>query len=520
MKNMKKIWIALLLLVAMILSAGCAPQEPVANGGDEPAQAEPKIFVYARGSDSISLDSAFVSDGESSKVLTQIADTLVRYKNGSTELMPWLAESWDISEDGTEYIFHLREGVKFHDGSDFTADAVVWSFERQLADTRTSDMPYASFTFADVVSVEAVDDLTLKIILSKQSTPFIANLAMGLSVQIYKPADDVAENPVGTGPYKFEAWKKDESITLLKNEDFWGDEKPSFDKVIFKVTKENSVRATELMSGQVDMIDGISFNDVEQLESSDEVEVEKVAGMNINYMAFNTTRAPFDNKDARVAVAKAINTQEIVDFLYQGYATKAESFFPDFMPGYNGDPGLTDYDVEAAKAEVAALGLDQTPIKIICYSNPRPYNPAGGKLAETVQAYLNEVGVTAEVVVYPWTDYRDKVNQYEGDIYFMGWIGDNGDPDNFLTLLEGASIGGLNDTGWSNPEFDALMAKGRELPNGDERWETYKQAQEVLAQEVPWVPISHALDLGAWRTNVTGFELHPTGRVNLFGVDK
>ncbi len=519
MRNTKKTWIALLLLVAMILTAGCGAEETAVAGDDAPAPAEPKIFVYARGADSISLDSAYVSDGESSKVLTQIADTLVRYKDGSTEIMPWLAESWDISDDGTEYIFHLREGVKFHDGSDFTADAVVWSFERQLEDNRTSDMPYASFTYAGVLGVEAVDDLTVKITLAGPSTPFLANLAMGLSAQIYKPGDDVGENPIGTGPYKLETWKKDESITLVKNEDFWG-EAPSFDKVIFKVTKENAVRATELMSGSVDMIDGISFNDVEQLESSGDVEVEKVAGMNINYMAFNTTRAPFDKLEARVAVAKAINTQEIVDFLYQGYATKAESFFPDFMPGYNGDPGLIEYNVEAAKAEVAAAGLDQTPIKIICYSNPRPYNPAGGKLAETVQAYLNEVGITAEVVVYPWTDYRDKVNQYEGDIYFMGWIGDNGDPDNFLTLLEGASIGGLNDTGWSSPEFDALMAKGRELPNGEERWDVYKQAQEVLAKEVPWVPISHAMDLGAWRSDVTGYQLHPTGRVSLFGVDK
>jgi peptide/nickel transport system substrate-binding protein len=517
-----KIWkMFILALAAVMIFTGCGGAKPAADAGSGEAakeEAKPVVLIYARGADSVSLDPAYVSDGESSKVITNICETLVRYKDGSTEIEPGLAESWEISEDGLEYIFHLREGVKFHDGSDFTADDVIWSIDRQLEGKRTADMPYASFTFEQVAAIEKVDDHTVKFVLKTQSTPFMANLAMNLASPIIKEGENPGENPIGTGPFKFVSWKKDESITLEKFDGYWG-APTTIDKVIFKVTKENSVRASELMTGAVDIIDGISFNDVPQLESSGVV-VDKANGMNINYMAFNTARAPFNDPKLREAISYAIDRAELVEFLYQGYSDLAKSYMPSFIPGYK-EIDVYEYDPEKSMAMLKELGQENLKVRIICYSNPRPYNPAGSKLAESIQGYLAKVGVEATIEVYPWKEYKQKATQGEGDICFFGWIGDNGDADNFLSLLEGINVeSGLNSAKFDDEELDALLAKARELPNGDERNAVYGEIQDMLAMKAPWLPLSHATDLVAYQKNVEGYQLHPTGRVYLKDVIK
>jgi peptide/nickel transport system substrate-binding protein len=518
-----------LVLAAAFLFTGCGGEKKTAETGDKKEvvkeseekkeNKKPKILVYARGADSTGLDPAYVSDGESSKVIVNVCENLIRYREGTTELEPQLAESWNISEDGLEYIFNLRKDVKFHDGSDFTADDVIWSIDRQLEGKRTADMPYAAFTFEQVKALEKVDDYTVKFVLKEPSTPFLANLAMSLAAPIVKKGDNISENPVGTGPFKFVSWKKDESITLEKFNEYWG-EGAKVDKVIFKVTKENSVRASELMTGAVDIIDGISFNDVAQLESSQAV-VDKANGMNINYMAFNTDRAPFNDSKLREAIAHAINRDELVEYLYQGYSEVASTYLPSFIPGYADDIELYKYDPEKAKTMLKELGKEDLKLKIITYSNPRPYNPAGSKLAEAIQGYLAKVGVEATIDVYPWKEYKEKALQGEGDLLFFGWIGDNGDADNFLSLLESINAeSGLNSAKFANADVDALLQKARTLPNGEERESVYKDVQKLLAIESPWVPLSHATDLVAYQKNIEGYQLHPTGRVYLKDVVK
>lgn len=512
-----------LMLATTMLFTGCGGSKTSNNTEVEKEvvkdASKPVVFIYARGADSVSLDPAYVSDGESSKVITNICENLVRYKEGTTEIEPQLAESWEISDDGLEYTFNLKKGVKFHDGSEMKADDVIWSIDRQLEGKRTADMPYASFTFEQVKSLEKVDDYTVKFVLKTQSTPFLANLAMSLAAPIIKQGEDIGEHPVGTGPFKFVSWKKDESITLEKFEDYWG-ENAKVDKVIFKVTKENSVRASELMTGAVDMMDGVSFNDVKQLETSG-VTIDKAKGMNINYMAFNTARAPFNDSKLREAISYSINRAELVEYLYQGYSELAKTYLPSFIPGYTDEVKLYDYNPDKAVSMLKELGQENLKVKIISYSNPRPYNPAGSKLAESIQGYLAKVGVEATIEVYPWKEYKEKASQGEGDILFFGWIGDNGDADNFLSLLESINVeSGLNSAKFANEQVDTLLQKARELPNGDERNAVYGEIQKLLALESPWVPLSHATDLVAYQKNVKGYQLHPTGRVYLKDVTK
>lgn len=518
-KKLTAVLLASLFLMSAVLT-GCGSKSNSAS-----AKA-PKILYLATSSDPRGMDPAWVDDGESTKVMNQIYETLFKYKKDSTEVEPCLATDWQISTDGKEYTFHLRKGVKFQDGTPFNADAVVYNIERQLPPKAKDDMPYASFTFGEVQKVEKVDDYTVKFTLKEPYTPFLANLAMALAAPIASPTalqknnDNINENPVGTGPYKFVKWDKGQSITLERNTDYWG-AKPDADKIIFKIEKENSVRASDLIAGQIDMTDEVDPNDIPKLQQNN-ITIFKDAGMNINYMAFNCSRAPFNNPKLREAISHAINRDELVKYLYQGYAEVANSPLPSFIPGYDDKVQPYNYDPDKAKQMLKDLGMENLTIKMITYSNARPYNPVNGqKLAEAVQNYLTKVGIKSTIETYQWTDYKQKAFQGEGDIMFYGWIGDNGDADNFLSLFDSKEISSsLNTAKYSNPEVDKLLAEARTTPNGDARNNLYKQIQEIVAKDAPWLPISHAVNLGASASKISGFYVHRTGSIFLKDVTK
>lgn len=499
-----------LLLFALVLVLAVAVVSTGSAAG--------KILVYARGADSRGLDPAYVDDGESAKVMCNIYDTLVKYKLGNTDVEPALALSWTQTDGGKTWTFKLRQGVKFHDGTPFNAAAVKFSVDRQLPPLATDDMPYASFTFEPVQKVEVVDDYTVRFVLKRSYAPFLANLAMSLAAPIVSPAAvkkygaDFIQHPVGTGPFKFVKWEKDQQIVLEKNASYWG-QKALVDKLVFKVTKENSVRASELLTGAIDIMDGVDPNDVKKLESS-KMQMIKNPGMNINYMGFFCHKKPFNDVRVRRAISMAINRPEIVKYLYQGYAQLANGPLPSFIPGY--DPSLKplSYDVAAAKKLLAEAGCPNLSFTLLTYSNARPYNPVNGvKLAEAIQADLLKIGVKATIKAYPWKEYKDVLMKAdEGDAFFYGWIGDNGDADNFLSLLDSNQIeSSLNSSKYANPKVDALLLKGCETLDPKARVKIYQDMQKILVDEAPWVFISHAVDMASMRPGIKGFSLHPTG---------
>jgi len=518
---MKRKYLAIMLTGVLVLSAtltGC--------GGTATKTATPKTLVFSQGADPRGLDPAYVDDGESAKVMCNVYEGLIKYKDSSTEIEPSLATDWKISEDGKEYTFNLRKNVKFQDGTPFNADAVVFNVERQIPPKATEDMPYASFTYGPVAKIEKLSDLSVKFTLKNKYTPFLANLAMTLAAPVLSPTavakykGKLMENPVGTGPYTFVSWDKNQSLKLKKNDTYWG-VKPKADNIVFKFTKENSVRASDLMTGGTDIIDGVDPNDIPKLKSSN-MKVYQSDGMNINYMGFNCSRAPFNDVKLREAISHAINRDELVKYLYQGYSSVANSPLPSFIPGYDKTVEPYNYDVTKAKQLLKDAGKSNLKVKIITYSNPRPYNTVGGqKLAESVQNYLAKIGVTATIDSYNWTDYKAKLANGEGDIFFYGWTGDNGDADNFLSLLDSHEIKStLNASKYTSPAVDALLVKGRELPNGAARNKVYQELQQIASKEAAWLPISHSQVLAAYSPKVTGFSVHPTGSVFFSGVDK
>ncbi len=511
MKTKRKV-LALILTAAFVLTAfaGCGQD----RGKD--------TIIYAQGAEPRGLDPALVDDGESGKIIVNIYEGLLKYNKDSTEVEPSLAEKWDVSTDGLSYTFYLRKGVKFQDGTDFNAEAVKFNIDRQLPPQVTEDMVYAGFVYGSVKDVEVIDDYTVKVNLKDPSTPFLSNLAMCMAAPIVSPKalkdnnNNVNEHPVGTGPYSFVSWTKGQNVVLKKNEDYWGT-KAVTSNVIFKFILDNSARVVALTNGEADLIDGIDATVVKQIEDSGN-KIYKAAGMNINYMAYNTTRAPFNDVKVRTAISQAINVPELVTSLYQGYAEVATSVLPTFIPGFDKSISQVAFDKEAAKTALANAGV--TKLHMITYTNPRPYNTANGQaLAEAIQGYLKSVGVTATIDSFDWTTYKEKVNAGDYDICFYGWIGDNGDPDNFMNLMADKDPR-MNVARYDNPAFKELIAKGLTTPSGNDRNKIYTDLEKMAAKDAVWLPISHATTLVGYRSNVKNFNYHTTGVIFLSEASK
>jgi peptide/nickel transport system substrate-binding protein len=509
------------LIIAMftVAFAGC-------GGGsaseDSSAPNPNDTLTYAQGAEPRGLDPALVDDGESAKVMSNIYEGLLKYNKDSTKVEPSLAKDWIVSEDGLTYTFHLQEGVKFQDGTDFDADAVKFNIDRQIPPNVTADMSYASFVYGSVKSVDVVDKYTVNVNLTAPSTPLLANLAMIMAAPVISPKalqdnnNNVNEAPCGTGPYKFVRWDKGQSIVLVRNDEYWG-EKAKIKNVIFKFIPDNSARVVALNNGEADIIDGIDATVVKQITDAGNM-IFKAPGMNINYMAYNTQRAPFNDAKVRTALSQAINVPELVDSLYQGYSEPATSILPTFMEGYDKSIAQVAYDPTAAAATLKAAGV--TSLHMITYTNPRPYNAATGQvLAEAIQGYLSKVGVSVTIDSYDWTTYKEKVKGSDYDLAFYGWIGDNGDPDNFMYLLS-IDDPTMNIALYKNPEFNDLIAKGIVTPAGPERNAIYTQLEKIAAADAAWLPISHAETLCAYRPNVEGFYFHMTGITPFAGVTK
>ena len=430
-------------------------------------------LFYATSTEPLGLDPALVDDNDSGNVNCNIYESLLQFKDDNTEIEPCLAESWTISDDGLVYTFKLRQGVVFHDGTPFNAQAVKFNIDRQMPENL---VPIASPT----------------------------------ALQKYN--NNLMENPVGTGPYKLVAWDRGQQLILTTNEDYWG-EKPAIQNVIYRIMKETSARVVALNNGEVDIINGIDANVIDQIKNAGNL-IFQDEGNNVNYMVYNCRDGYItSDREVRRALAQAINIPELVKSLYKGYADYATTFFPTFMAGYDETIQPIAYDPEAAKKTLEQKGVKE--LKILTYSNARYYNTVGGQvLAEAIQGYLAQVGVTATIDVYDWATFKSKLLTDAWDLSFIGWVGDNGDPDNFINILavdDPISNQGL----WLNQEFIDLINKAVALPDGPERAEVYKQAERVLNEDVGVLPISHAQTLAAYRPNIKGKFTHPIG-LNFF----
>ncbi|MBY0223028.1 MULTISPECIES: ABC transporter substrate-binding protein [Sporosarcina] len=536
-----KLWsfALIMLLVLSTALAACSGGDDKEGSSDKDKDAadtggnENKTLVFGRGGDSTSLDPSRVTEGETFKVTVNLFETLLNFGEQDTTVQPGLAKEWEPSEDGLTYTFQLEEGVKFHDGTDLNAEAVVKNFER-WANGDADTFPYYNSMFGGfkddenhiIESVTADGDHTVVIKLKRPQAPFLKNIAMSMfaisSPTAFEKGDDEYErNPVGTGPFKFVEWKPNETITIEKNEDYWQDGLPKLDKVIFKSIPDNSARLNSLLSGEIDLADGINPADGAKIEDNDKLQLFERPSMNVGYLGLTVTREPFDKKEVRQALNYAIDKQTIIDSFFEGRAEIANNPMPPSISGYNEDIKAYPYDPEKAKELLKQAGLeDGFEMELWAMPVPRPYMPDGTKVAEVIQSNLADVGIKAKIVSYEWATYLEKAEKGDADAFMLGWTGDNGDADNFLyVLLDEDNIGSNNYTYFKNDETHKLFLEAQTEVDEDKRNELYKQAQEILHEEAPWVPLAHSIPLLGGVQELTGFVPHPTGSDLLSNVE-
>lgn len=495
---------------------------------DNSSSTTPQVLVFGRGADSVSLDPGIVTDGESFKVTQNLFETLLNFGEQDTTINPGLAKEWEVSEDGLTYTFQLQEGVKFHDGTDFNAEAVIKNINRWKGG-KEEDFYYFNSMFKaegeDIIKdVTAEGDYTVVFTLSRPQAPFLKNLAMspfgiGSPTAFEAAGDKFGDNPVGTGPFKFTEWKRNDSITIEKFEDYWQEGLPKLDKVIFRSIPDNSARLNELMAGNIDLADGINPSDGKTVEGDSALQLIERPSMNIGYLGLTNTRAPFDNKLVRQAVNYAIDKQAIVDAFFEGRAEVAANPMPPSISGYNDAISPYPYDPEKAKSLLAEAGYDGKEIELWAMPVPRPYMPDGAKVAEVIQKNLEDVGIPSKIVTFEWATYLEKANNGEADAFMLGWTGDNGDADNFIyTLLDKDNIGSNNYAYYTNEEVHSLLIQAQSETDENVRNDLYKKAQEIIHDDAPWVPLAHSTPLLAAKAGVKGFLPHPTGSDKLDNV--
>jgi peptide/nickel transport system substrate-binding protein len=539
-----------LLLCVSLLAAACGgdSEESEENGGGGSGE-RTETMVFGTSADPIALDGFLVSDGESLRAIDQMFEGLVSLEPGGTEVVPGLAESWEANEDGTSWTFQLREGVTFHDGEEFNAEAVCYNFDRWYNAKGSFQNPGATYYWQTVFggfatvdfegapeeslyeSCEAQDDTTVVLNITKPSSSFLSALAL-TNFTIASPAaleeygaDEgkvnaegvfnatgtyATEHPTGTGPFKFESWDRGEQLTMVANEDYWGEVEGNIGTLIFKPVGDPAAQLQALQAGDIQGYDLVSPEDYETIQGDDQFQLLERPAFNVAYLGFNQKVAPFDDIAVRQAIAHSIDRQEIVDGFYAGQGVVAHQFMPPELFGYADDVTQYEYDPEKAQQILEDAGYE-LPVEIeMAYPTnvTRPYMPDPQANFEAMKEDLEENGLfTVQTESADWeVDYVTKVQAGNYGSYLIGWTGDFGDPDNFIgTFFQQP----LAEWGFDNEEIFNILDEAEAETDEDARTELYEEANRMIMDFLPGLPYAHSKPALAFTADVEGYTPSP-----------
>ncbi|MBO0344100.1 ABC transporter substrate-binding protein [Roseibium sp. CAU 1637] len=496
------------------------------------AQTPPNVLVVGQIAEPKALDPQAVTAVNDFRILMNIYDGLVRYKDGTLEVEPALAESWTISDDGTAYTFKLREGVTFHDGTPFDAAAVKFNFDRMLKEDHpfhdTGPFPLAFF-FSSVEEVVVDDPTTVTFKLNAPYAPFLSNLAYptGLIVSpsaVEANGKDFGRHPIGTGAYKFAEWDANTKVVAVRNDDYW-DGTPELEAIIFRPITDANTRIAEMLSGGLDVMVEVPPDSLQQFKSDDNFEVLEQAGPHVWFLILNAKEAPFNNKAARQAANYAINKTALVENILQGTADVAAGPTPPaFAWAYNEGLEPYPYDPEKAKELLKDAGYDGEEITF--------YVTEGGSgmldpiaMGTAIQADLQAVGMNVKIETYEWNTFLGKVNPgLEGKAAMaeMAWMTNDPDTLPFLALRTEAfpDKGGFNSGYYSNPKVDDLLDKARQVTDQAERAKLYQEMQTIVQEDAPWVFVANWKQNAVTKLSVGDFKLQPSFFLMLQDVKK
>jgi peptide/nickel transport system substrate-binding protein len=536
-----RLWrIVALLATLALLAAACGGDTDSGGGGGGDGEAEESAtLTFGTSADAVVIDGALVSDGESLRAIDQMFEGLVTLEHGTTEVIPGLAEDWEVSEDGLEYTFQLREGVTFHDGEPFNAEAVCFNFDRWYnfsgqfqneAVTYYWQTVFGGFSDGETPSLyescEASDESTVVLRVTTPSSSILSALAL-TSFTFASPAaleefgadeGDVdadgifhptgtygTEHPTGTGPYKFESWTPGDRLVMVRNEDYWGDFPGNVDRLIFRPIADPAARLQALQSGEIQGYDLVDPQDYPTIEDDDQLQLLTRPAFNVGYVGFTQTVKPLDDIAVRQAIAHAIDRQAVVDGFYAGQGEVAHEFMPPEVVGYADDVTQYEYDPEKAKTILEDAGYE-LPVEIdFAYPTDveRPYMPSPQDNFEAMVSDLEECCFKVEKKSATWSpDYLDNAQNGRYGLYLLGWTGDFGDPDNFVgTFFQTEQ----KQWGFNNQEIFDLLDQAEAETDPDAREGLYQEANRVIADFLPGLPYVHTKPGLGFAANVVGF---------------
>jgi peptide/nickel transport system substrate-binding protein len=429
-------------------------------------------------------------------------------------LVPQLAQSWEIRNAGLTYVFKLRQGVKFHDGSDFTAEIVKWNFERMrdpaLASPRRSEI-------APVKDVKVVDSHTVEITLSAPFAPFLSVLTDRAGMMVSRAAvekfkDDFARNPVGTGPFRFVEWVKDDHLTLRRFDGYWEPGLPHLDEVVYRPIPDSSVRFTAIRTGQVDVMHQIAPKDVAAAKAERGLKVSEIPSLWWQGIHLNNQVAPFTSKALRQAMWYAVDRTVIQRVVYYGQGAVAWSPFPPSMWAQDRDFADWRRDVAKAKARLAEGGMPNG----FAFTVKGWNQPTQVQELQIVQVQLKDIGVDMKIELLEFGKLLADLNGHNFVALRIGWSG-RPDPDgNAHVFLH--SKGGLNRVRYNNPKMDELLDQARAESDQGKRTGLYAQVTRLAAEDAPYVWLHHDAEVKVWANAVKGFEHVSDGMIRLKGV--
>lgn len=525
---MKKKWLRSLLFIAIavvVALAGCGSGsnettteekktvKETSKSGDKSSVAQE--ITYAATSDAVGLSPIETNDSVSSSVIEQMYETLFTRNPETMEIEPVLAESYETPDD-TTWVIKLNEGVTFHDGTPFNAEAVKYTFDTFM-DPETA-APRASL-LEPVESVEVQGEYTVVIKTKEPYGAMLAALAHSNASIVSPEADqngDLMGQPVGTGPFKFVKWVKGDYITLEKNADYWQGE-PKLEKVTFKVVPSVTTAISMLETGEVNLIDGLTAEHLPRLQGIKSTEVITREGTPVYYLGFNMEREITSQLPFRQAVAYALDREGYVATL-NGLGVQSNSIIGPKVFGYDAAAEANGYshDPEKAKQIIAENGYEGTTVRMLVANRDMYMN-----MAEIVQGQLAEVGINAEMETMEWGTFLDASSKGDFDIVFLGWTNSTGDGSELLyPNLHTDNIGASNRARYSNPAFDQLVDESRETTDQELRKQKLIEANDIAVQDAVWVPMHHGIVSAAFDKSVKGLELDPTGRWSLYNVSR
>lgn len=510
------------------------------------ASAASKTLVFCSEGSPAGFDSAqYTTSTDFDAGAHAVYDQLVEFRRGTLDLVPGLAEKWDESPDAKTFTFHLRRGVKFQSTAwfkptrDFNADDVVFTFRRMIdpnepfQKAHPVSFPYLTDLGYDknVASVDKLDDYTVRFTLKTADVVFVRNIAMEFAsivsaeyaaqlLKLGKP-EDLNQKPVGTGAFVFRDYQKDATIRYDANPTYWNRKDVHIDKLVFSITPDAAVRQQKLSGGECQVTSFPRPADIAASKNDPKLAVLSGVGFNVAYVGYNTTHKPLDNVNVRRALDMAIDKQAIIKTVYEGAATVATNPMPPSQWSYNKALKDAPHDPAKAKELLKEAGFPNG-FTITLWAMPvqRGYNPNARLMAQLIQSDWAKIGVKANIVTYEWAEYnkRAKTNG-EHDAILYGWLGDNGDPDNWLgTTLGCDAVHGSNMAKWCNRQFDDLLAKARLVTDQNARTKLYEEAQVVFKDQVPYTPLAHANIFQPISKRVHGYLISPLGGHRFDGI--